>query len=93
MNTAIADSARNRPEWAAPRRDVEASPTEAAMEAFVRDQLRSGMEPPAVAELVHDAILAKRFWIFTDLTMVAALEQRYQSVLTNSNPPTMELGV
>jgi len=93
VNTAIADSARNRPEWAAPRRDVEASPTEAAMEAFVRDQLRSGMEPPAVAELVHDAILAKRFWIFTDLTMVAALEQRYQSVLTNSNPPTMELGV
>ncbi len=93
VNTAIADSARNRPEWAAPRRDVEASPMEAAMAAFVRDQLRSGMEPPAVADLVHDAILSNRFWIFTDLAMVAALEQRHQSVLSNSNPPTMDLGV
>lgn len=93
VNTAIADSARNRPEWAAPRRDVESSEVEAAMEAFVRDQLRSGMEPAAVADLVHDAILSNRFWVFTDLQMVAALEQRYQSILTNTNPPTMGLGV
>lgn len=59
------------------------------MEAFVRDQLRSGMAPTNVADLVHDAILGNRFWIFTDPTMVAALEPRFQSVLTQSNPPTM----
>lgn len=93
VDTAIADSARNRPEWAAPQRAVEPTAVEAAMEAFVRDQLRSGMAPAAVADLVHDAILANRFWIFTDPSMVAGLEPRYQAILTQSNPPTMDLGI
>ena len=91
VNTAIADSARNRPEWAAGRRGVEPTPAEEAMRAFVVDQLRSGMEPTAVADLVHDAIVSNTFWIFTDRRMVEALEARYQSVLTGTNPPRMGL--
>ena len=62
------------------------------MRAFVLDQLRSGMEPAAVADLVHDAILSNTFWIFTDRQMVAALEPRYQAVLSASNPPPIGLG-
>ncbi|MEY4175943.1 MAG: hypothetical protein RI900_3108 [Actinomycetota bacterium] len=92
VNTAIADSARNRPEWAAPELGVEPTPMEEAMGAFVRDQLRSGMEPTAVAELVHDAILANRFWVFTDMQMVAGLRPRLDAVLAAENPPTMGLG-
>lgn len=92
VNTAIADSARNRPEWAAPERGAELSPMEEAMDAYVRDQLRSGMEPPQVAELVHDAILSDRFWVFTDMQMVQGLQPRYAAVLAAENPPPMALG-
>ena len=92
VNTAIMDSARNRPEWAAPALGVEATPMEEAMAAFVRDQIRSGMEPTAVADLVHDAILANRLWVFTDMEMVKALEPRFAAVLAAENPPAMGLG-
>jgi NAD(P)-dependent dehydrogenase (short-subunit alcohol dehydrogenase family) len=92
VNTAIADSARNRPEWAAPALGVERSPMEEMMEAYVRDQLRSGMEPAKVADLVHDAILGNRFWVFTDMQMVQGLQPRYDAVLAAENPPTMGLG-
>ena len=87
VNTAIAESARNRPEWAAPRGDIDPTPDEEAMRSFVRDQLRSGMEPAAVADLVHDAILSNTFWIYTDRQMVTALEPRYQAILAGTNPP------
>lgn len=91
VNTDIGVSQRNRPEWAA--LDALAEPTEAAaaVQDFVLDQLRSGMPPDQVAELVHDAVLARRFWIFTDPTMVASLDARYQAVLTGEDPPPMGL--
>ena len=92
VNTAIADSARNRPEWAAPERSAEPTPMEEMMHAYVRDQLRSGMDPAAVADLVHDAILANRLWVFTDMQMVETLRPRFDAVLAAENPPTMGLG-
>jgi NAD(P)-dependent dehydrogenase (short-subunit alcohol dehydrogenase family) len=91
VNTAIAESARNRPEWAAEPLGTEPTAEQEAMRAFVVDQLRSGMEPAAVADLVHDAVVGNKFWIFTDLRMVEALQGRYQSVLTNTNPPPIGL--
>lgn len=86
--TDIASSARNRPEWAtSPQLEEQPVDERAAMaRAFVADQLASGMPPARVAELVHDAVREDRFWIFTDMAMVAALEPRYQAVLAASNP-------
>lgn len=86
VDTKIADSDRNRPEWAAP--DALATPTPGREESFatVRDQLASGMAPTQVAELVHDAVIDGSFWIFTDLDMVAALQPRFDAVLNNANP-------
>ena len=89
VNTNIADSIRNRPEWAAPDALAEPSPEADARLAYLRDQLASGRSPDEVAELVHDAILNDSFWIFTDLDMVAHLEARYSSVLKNRNPDWM----
>jgi NAD(P)-dependent dehydrogenase (short-subunit alcohol dehydrogenase family) len=89
VNTDIDNSIRNRPEWAAPRDVAEPAPAIAAMQAFVRDQLRSGMAPAAVADLVHDAVLAGQFWVFTDMTMVARLEPRFGAVLAAENPPLL----
>ena len=86
VDTKIADSARNRPEWAAPSALETPSATNEARMAVVRDLLASGRSPDEVAELVHDAVIDGSFWIFTDMTMVASLEARYNAILENRNP-------
>jgi NAD(P)-dependent dehydrogenase (short-subunit alcohol dehydrogenase family) len=89
VTTNIASSDRNRPEWAAPLPLAEQPEDERAtmIRQFVLDQLSSGMAPARVADLVHDAVVADRFWIFTDMAMVAALEPRYRAILDAENPP------
>jgi NAD(P)-dependent dehydrogenase (short-subunit alcohol dehydrogenase family) len=91
--TDIGSSERNRPEWAAPRPLDERPVDERAVVAreWALDQLKSGMPPAQVAELVHDAVVNDRFWIFTDMTMVAALEPRYGAILAGENPPAVSL--
>ncbi len=91
VNTDIGISQRNRPEWAAPSSLDEPTEVAAAVQAFVADQLRSGMPPAEVAGLVHDAVLADRFWVFTDPQMVASLDARFQAVLGGTNPPGIAL--
>lgn len=91
VNTKIAESARNKPEWAAGGSLSEPSEEQGARMEFIKDQLRSGMDPAKVGELVHDAIVTDQFWVFTDLTMVAALEGRFKNVLQASNP-SIDLG-
>ncbi len=96
VDTKIADSTRNRPEWAAPSAlgepSEEAEAETEARDAFIREQLASGMAPDQVANLVHDAILAENLWVFTDPTMVAALQQRFDAVLGAENPGVFDLG-
>ncbi|MFT3854416.1 MAG: SDR family NAD(P)-dependent oxidoreductase [Ilumatobacteraceae bacterium] len=92
VDTAIGESARNQPEWAARPLGAEPTPEEEAIRAFVADQLRSGMAPDKVADLVHDAILGDTFWIFTDMRMVESLKARFDSVLSATNPPAQSLG-
>ncbi len=92
VNTEIDRSERNRPEWAAPGLGVEASDEEAAIRAFVSEQLRAGMQPDAVADLVHDAILSDKFWIFTDDQMVQSLAGDYEAILAATNPPERVFG-
>lgn len=86
VNTNIAKSDRNRPEWAAPSALAEPSADEEGRMALVREALASGMAPDDVADLVHDAIVGDRFWIFTDLNMLQGLRDRFSSVLENRNP-------
>ena len=94
VNTDIATSDRNRPEWAAPR-PLEDQPVDermALIREFVLDQLHGGMPPAQVAELVHDTVVEDRFWVFTDMDMVTALQPRFDAVLAASNPPLPTLG-
>ena len=86
VDTKIAESTRNRPEWAAPDALADPSPESEARFAFIRDLLASGRSPIEVADLVHDAIVNDDFWIFTDLAMVASLQDRFDSVLAATNP-------
>ncbi len=59
---------------------------------FVLDQLKSGMAPAKVADLVHDAVVNERFWVFTDMEMVKGMEPRYRAILAAENPPAATLG-
>jgi NAD(P)-dependent dehydrogenase (short-subunit alcohol dehydrogenase family) len=93
VDTAIDTSVRNRPEWAAPAGLAEPTERASLLQELVRDQLRSGLPPASVAELVHDAVLAGRFWIFTHPEMVAALEPRYGAVLAGEDPPVRDLTI
>lgn len=91
VQTAIADSDRNRPEWAAPNALVEPSAEREEIMAFVRESIDSGMEPDAVADLVHEAIVGGKFWIFTDLDMVSMLTDKHDSIMENRNPMALSL--
>lgn len=90
--TDIGTSERNRPEWAAPGALEPESDQVEMMRAFVLDQLRSGMPPAQVADLVHDAVVEERFWIFTDPAMIQAMAPRYDAILAGENPPPLGLG-
>ena len=87
INTAIGQSARNRPEWAAPNSLDEPDPDAEARHQMVLDALASGLPPEGVADQVVQAILGNQFWIFTHDDMVAFLKERYDAVLSHSNPP------
>lgn len=49
------------------------------------------MEPDEVAELVYDAVTNRKFWIFTDMGMVAMLEDKHASIMENRNPFTLAI--
>ncbi len=89
IRTDIVSSHRNRPEMAG--LNLETTPEQEAARAWVQAQIDGGLEPTHVAQLVHDAIVGDKFWIFTHDDMVAALAGRHASVLSGENPPTFTL--
>lgn len=91
VRTAIIESDRNRPEWAAPNALVEPTAQQEEAAAFVREAIDSGMEPDEVADLVYDAVTNRKFWIFTDMNMVAMLEDKHASIMENRNPFTLAI--
>jgi NAD(P)-dependent dehydrogenase (short-subunit alcohol dehydrogenase family) len=89
--TDIAHSDRNRPEWAAPPALDPIPETATMIRQMLIEQIEGGLPPAQVAELVHDAVVHDKFWIFTDPSMVAGLEPRYKAILAGDNPPVIGL--
>ncbi len=48
--------------------------------------LGAGLAPEAVAEMVHDAVLAKQFWLFTDNAWDAAITKRTGQIVGRLPP-------
>ncbi|MDW3220505.1 MAG: SDR family NAD(P)-dependent oxidoreductase [Acidimicrobiales bacterium] len=86
VRTEIANSDRNRPESAAPPALYEPTPEEEMATLFVQELVKGGRPPSEVADLVHDAVVDDRFWIFTDLEMVKMLQEKHDSIMENRNP-------
>ena len=90
--TNIAASIRERPEAVAPGPHLELSAEDEARYEFVTELVRSGLPPEHVADMVHDAIVENKFWIFPHPDFVQSLEPRFRSVLAGTNPEPRLLG-
>lgn len=86
VSTQIHNSDRNRPEAAAPDALIEPTAEQEMRQAFVTEMITSGRPPAEVADLVHDAVVDDRFWIFTDSEMVKLLAEKHDSIMENRNP-------
>ena len=86
VQTRIAESERNRPDWA-PDRDVEGA---AALRGVVQNMVDSGIAPTAVADRVIDAVRANTFYILTHPELTGAITTRFDDIVQGRAPsPTM----
>jgi short-subunit dehydrogenase len=86
VQTRIAESERNRPEWA-PDRDVEGA---MAVRGVVQNLVDSGIAPTTVADRVIDAVRTNTFYILTHPELEGAITTRFDDIVQGRAPsPTM----
>ena len=86
VRTRIAESERNRPDWA-PDRDVEGA---AALRGVVQDMVDGGIAATAVADRVIDAVRTNTFYILTHPELESAITTRFDDIVEGRAPsPTM----
>jgi short-subunit dehydrogenase len=82
VQTGIAESDRNRPDWA----PAVTAPQSVELQAVVRALVAAGLDPTDVAEKVIDAVRHDRFYIITHEDTHAMVETRMQDILDERNP-------
>jgi NAD(P)-dependent dehydrogenase (short-subunit alcohol dehydrogenase family) len=86
VQTRIAESERNRPDWA-PGRDLEGAE---ALRGVVQNMVDGGIAPAAVADRVIDAVRTNTFYILTHPELDVALTTRFDDIVQGRQPsPTM----
>jgi NAD(P)-dependent dehydrogenase (short-subunit alcohol dehydrogenase family) len=86
VQTRIADSERNRPDWA-PTGDVEGA---GELRDLVQEMVDGGITPAAVADRVIDAVRTDTFYILTHPELDAAVTTRFEDIMLRRAPsPTM----
>jgi len=85
--TNIFAAERNRPESL---QDTSKEPVSAedqfAHEALLEWMAANALQPAAVADMVHDAILSNTFWIFTDQDHLVQIAERHERIRGCQNP-------
>jgi|TARA_B100001079_G_scaffold269329_1_gene281358 NAD(P)-dependent dehydrogenase (short-subunit alcohol dehydrogenase family) len=85
--TNIFAAERNRPESL---QDASKEPVSAedqfAHEALLEWMAANALQPAAVADMVHDAILSNTFWIFTDQDHLVQIAERHERIRGRQNP-------
>ncbi len=89
--TNILDSERNRPErllddTAGTLAGAVAGEAESELRAAVREVYSGAMHPSIAADMVLDAIVADRFWLFTDGDFDAAVAERHRGIEAKGAP-------
>ena len=86
VQTRIAESERNRPQWA-PDRNVQGA---AEVRGVVQGLVDSGIAPTIVADRVIDAVRTNTFYVLTHPELDGALTTRFDDILLGRAPsPTM----
>ena len=87
VQTRIAESERNRPDWAAADHEV---PGAEEVRGVVQSLVDGGIAPATVADRVIDAVRANTFYILTHPELDAAITTRFDDILQRRAPsPTM----
>jgi NADP-dependent 3-hydroxy acid dehydrogenase YdfG len=86
VSTNIAASVRERPESVSPGIQAEMSTEEETRYSIVSQLVRDGLAPEHVANMVHDAVGNKSFWIFPHPEMVQMLPPRFAHIMGGTNP-------
>ncbi|HEX7094543.1 MAG TPA: SDR family NAD(P)-dependent oxidoreductase [Acidimicrobiales bacterium] len=88
VNTRIIESERNRPEaLRRPHIPEEPTPDRVQLHKAVLEIFGQAKPPHEVAELVHDAVLARQFWVFTDEVYTPSIHERLDSIRNRTDPP------
>jgi NAD(P)-dependent dehydrogenase (short-subunit alcohol dehydrogenase family) len=91
VNTNIIDASRNRPVELS--KTVEATDAQReAVDKAVRNFLKTGLEPAAVAEQVFEAVRDDRLYVITHPEMDFIVRERFDNILSRTNPTARTLG-
>ena len=85
VRTRIHESDRNRPGGEA----AEVAEELSVMRELVDGFIAGGIDPAAVAEQVHDAVVNDRFWIRTHPEMEPMIAKRCEAIIAGEPPPPM----
>ena len=92
VKTRINENDRNRPEDLAPSPFEPESPRSVEIRTAMAEMTLTGLEPAQVADLVHDAVIARQFYIHTDPAAMPFIHARHDAIETTTDPPAGELG-
>ncbi len=88
VRTGIAESDRNRPDWA----PAVSPPPGLDLQGVVRDLVAGGIDPAVVAQKVLYAVRVNRFYILTHDDTRAMVETRLQDILQGRSPSDAPIG-
>ena len=88
VRTGIADSDRNRPDWA----PAPPAPDTLEFQGVVSNLVAAGIEPADVAAQVIDAVRSNRFYIITHPDTFAMVETRLRDILAERSPSDAPIG-
>jgi NAD(P)-dependent dehydrogenase (short-subunit alcohol dehydrogenase family) len=86
VNTNIIDAARNRPPELAKTAEMPSDPRTEALSTAVRNFLKNGLAPSAIADQVLDAIRDEKLYIITHPEMDFIFKERFEKIMARENP-------
>jgi NAD(P)-dependent dehydrogenase (short-subunit alcohol dehydrogenase family) len=92
VDTNIHDAARNRPAELAKTVETLPEPMREQMETMVRNLLKTGLQPSAVADQVFEAVRDDKLYIITHPEMDFIIKERFDNILSRTNPTPRMLG-
>jgi NAD(P)-dependent dehydrogenase (short-subunit alcohol dehydrogenase family) len=92
VDTNIIDAGRNRPAELARTADAIPETQRQQIDTMVRNLLKTGLQPSAVADQVFEAIRDDKLYIITHPEMDFIIKERFDNILSRTNPTARILG-